>query len=693
MNDIEKIRYRKPIKLFKFAYHTTEENMTIAEHIMEDLYLSRDNQYYKLVSKDKWKEISRKSVNRSDWFAMHSCTFVEKLCTAYEETKDVKYIGKAMHEVLNWKEIYLYDIHDDFAWHDHATAILLIMICKLFEGWKIENWNTAILGEILQIVKEHCTKLKDPNFYMEKHNHGLDQDIALFVASKVFDFIQEVREVREIALMRIQKQIDFLFEHDGTYSEHAPHYAVLFCNRLLDFISMGESDNEDIMNILELSLKYLKSICHYNGYLPNISDSEEIIFERYIKGRVLKCSEQDQIKLNNILKSTPKSAIYPQGGYGVINYPEEDIQLLFYSSFHSRVHKHHDDLSIILYAHGQPLLIDAGKYNYNYSDKERRYVISTLGHNTLRVDGIDTNLARLNVEKSGITHYLFDEEINILRGCHCLYDHINCYRTIINLDKSLFIILDEVKGYKEHEVEQIFNLAPNLECKIQGDSVTVMKDKEKVLLIQEFIKNTPKEINLYKGNTEPMHGWYSPTYNKIEKTNQIVFKKTGKVVKFATFIDVKNNDIDLEILQWEQDIDFIYKQDKYRVVEEGNRIYCYKNNKTIALNHILKPTLEQEIKKNNATSVFGDNQIIIQNHMLQKIGQEITWICTGDIQEYECAWYIYKDNQIYEKVRYQKDNKLIWVPKEEGTYHVKCFIKNKQENKKVIKSESVYIDY
>jgi hypothetical protein len=60
-------------------------------------------------------------------------------------------------------------------------------------------------------------------------------------------------------------------------------------------------------------------------------------------------------------------------------------------------HQHEDKLNLLLHAYGRLLLTEAG--NYAYDDSEmRRYVLSTRGHNTVRVDGEDQN-RRLNYNR------------------------------------------------------------------------------------------------------------------------------------------------------------------------------------------------------------------------------------------------------------------------------------------------------
>ena len=70
---------------------------------------------------------------------------------------------------------------------------------------------------------------------------------------------------------------------------------------------------------------------------------------------------------------------------------QPDAHWLFFDGGHfGYAHQHEDKLNLLLYAYGRLLLTEAG--NYAYDDSEmRRYVLSTRGHNTIRVDGLDQN--------------------------------------------------------------------------------------------------------------------------------------------------------------------------------------------------------------------------------------------------------------------------------------------------------------
>src|SRR5699024_9768774 len=109
-------------------------------------------------------------------------------------------------------------------------------------------------------------------------------------------------------------------------------------------------------------------------------------------------------------KATREMAVYQDGGYAFVRSPQPDqpgdleksSYLAFSAAFHSRTHKHADDLNVVWYDRGQEVLIDAGRFGYGellsegsplrrkgfyYAAPERRYVEGTMAHNTLMMDG------------------------------------------------------------------------------------------------------------------------------------------------------------------------------------------------------------------------------------------------------------------------------------------------------------------
>src|SRR5262249_49565488 len=101
-----------------------------------------------------------------------------------------------------------------------------------------------------------------------------------------------------------------------------------------------------------------------------------------------------------------------EAGYAFVRSPQPRAtgdfgqagHLILAAGFHSRTHKHADDLAVIWSDRGHEILIDSGRYGYVdllpedsplrqdgsfYGAPQRRYAESTRAHNTVEADGTD----------------------------------------------------------------------------------------------------------------------------------------------------------------------------------------------------------------------------------------------------------------------------------------------------------------
>lgn len=100
--------------------------------------------------------------------------------------------------------------------------------------------------------------------------------------------------------------------------------------------------------------------------------------------------------------------------------------------------------------------------------------------------------------------------------------------------------------------------------------------------------------------------------------------------------------------------------------------------KNQGLNILSNASLTTYKIKSNKNSPQHPNEII--NWSIQAIGSNL-----------EYAWYIYKNDEKIETIWYSKVNNFDWMPKEIGTYKVKAFVKDENNNKVVDTSEDFQI--
>lgn len=550
--------------------------------------------------------------NDRTWrFNFQNLLFLEYLIDGGIRFNNKKYIKKAMEILQSWVDNNYEKSESEFAWHDHATALRLIIISNLFniaEHSRLLNKDIKIRYE--QIVQFHCSKLLDDDFYMEKHNHGLDQDVALYTASIVFSHLEESIQWRDVSLERMWKQINQLFASDGSYLEHSPHYVIILFNRLyhlrnfmLDYDS-EKKQSEKMTCLLAKVVKFLTVTLTPTGNIAVLGDSEGQKFD-LDKLKWDNIPHLDNLKYlisngNQGEEADSKDHFFPDGGFVIsrnkwLNH-EDTVQLLFASGFHSRVHKHHDDLAFTLCAHGIPLITDSGKYLYDYKSEKRQYVVSGYGHNSVVVDKGNSDIKRLNIGKSGIIDYYADERVCYSKGIHCLYPGVTHQRVMVFLKSTDVLVIDKLDGYKDdHIFEQVFNFHPSVDCHVVGEKV-ICQVNGKEVSISPLISDENLKIKLDKGQTDPYLGWVSYGYGDFLPVYNLRLEQVGKNKGFVTHISLETNLCKISNVKWENEtVSFDFKDEKYKVIMGETHSFFSINDVIMNTHKVDKPIISDAI--------------------------------------------------------------------------------------------------
>ena len=145
------------------------------------------------------------------WLFWHHCLIcVEYLIDSFYIDRNVKKIQLAFELVEDWYNVNYPKSPVVMGWHDHSTALRLINILKLYTIFK-EYEEVEKCTLLAQIAEKHIIKLKDTDFYMPKHNHGLDQDIAILYSAQVMSELENRESLVKLALERLFEQISRTF--------------------------------------------------------------------------------------------------------------------------------------------------------------------------------------------------------------------------------------------------------------------------------------------------------------------------------------------------------------------------------------------------------------------------------------------------------------------------------------------------
>ncbi|MFD0275272.1 alginate lyase family protein [Kitasatospora sp. NPDC127111] len=183
-------------------------------------------------------------------------------------------------------------------------------------------------------------------------------------------------------------------------------------------------------------------------------------------------------------------------------------------------HGHADALSVEVRHDGVDVLADPGTFCYHGQPEWRRYFRSTLGHNTLELDGTDQSVSGgpfLWTRHAGSRVLVADtSDPAVARWCaeHDGYrPSVHRRRVELTAASRELRILDEVRGPRR-PVRLAFHLGPAVTAELTGNRAVLRwtadgEDRSAVL-------DLPGELSwrAHRGATEPPLGWYSPGFGR-----------------------------------------------------------------------------------------------------------------------------------------------------------------------------------
>ena len=238
--------------------------------------------------------------------------------------------------------------------------------------------------------------------------------------------------------------------------------------------------------------------------------------------------------------------VYPQSGYAVVRtfgkqFPggfHDQSYLAFNAAFHSRTHRHADDLTLNWYDKGQHILVDAGRYGYVgktekdspqwldgfwYSDPFRMYCESTRAHNTLEFDGRNNPRRGAPLYGSALKRWKEHDSIYLVEAELRLFKTIRRTRTIMFNPGNWLLILDwfHDNAQESHTVRQWFHAAPHLTMEPKEDGWQSTLEETGNLYVTSLLSEM-QPMPVIRGQESPeIQGWCSR--QPLEKTPNDAF--------------------------------------------------------------------------------------------------------------------------------------------------------------------------
>jgi len=406
------------------------------------------------------------------------------LMRAYEVTADEQYAREVIEQMLDWTADC--PVPEGDSGNQSQTWRTIEAGIRMVESWPSAFFT--LLHSPHFTPEACCTMLKS----MIEHARHLTrwrtggnwlalECSGMAAVGTAFPELRESREWRETAVATLGAQLAQQVYPDGAQFELSTGYQHVAMASFLEVLRLARrSGVEPPAGYRErLASMYVCDLymAEPDGRLPDLNDgSRRSVKESLAVGAREVAPDHPTLRWaatdgREGAAPADTSRLFPYAGWMAMRSgwggPEERYGLLEAGPY-GYGHQHEDKLNLIVYGYGREHVSDAGYYDYDASEW-RRYVLSTRGHNTLRIDGHDQ--ARAGLRETYVTQDPL-RDIEWATGPGLDYGAgmyadgygpdrsiaVTHRRQVVFVKPDYFVVVDTVGGAGTHEIESLFHL-------------------------------------------------------------------------------------------------------------------------------------------------------------------------------------------------------------------------------------------
>ena len=365
-----------------------------------------------LVEPVPWRELP--VANRSHAFRLQSWEFMDPALlrhdTSPEERRDLDW---CLQLALSWTRAFRSGASSrSMAWYDMALAIRVPKLAYLLQEAVRLGVDPGLVDELHASVVLHQQHIFADRAFAAHNNHGFYTAIGQLRMARRLTDLPGMTALADQGRDRLARVMATQFGEDGGHLEHSPDYHRMLLESAAYALDDGLLTDPALSTRLELAHEVLGWFVRPDRTLVQIGDSPERTMD-HESCPTSNPATEFLISAGALgLPATETMRILPDTGYAVVRDPQPQAgddplrssYLTLMAGFHSRTHKHADDLSMTWFDGGQEILLDAGRFGYVdalpadsplrlegffYSRPERQYVEGTRAHCTVEADGRD----------------------------------------------------------------------------------------------------------------------------------------------------------------------------------------------------------------------------------------------------------------------------------------------------------------
>jgi len=464
--------------------------------------------------------------NRHTWFT--------ELLLAIRATGDPKYVC-ALDEIwLSWiRDNPEPDGHNgggDPAWETLSTAV------RIYGSW-LQAWfgllhephfQDTTRVEILKSLFGHAEHLLRYQGY--GCNWLVVESRVLFALGQLFPEFHRAASWKKDGLARLEQEVTRQIFPDGADFELSPIYHMMASRGFLEAYELATLNGTPLPPAFEERLPgtfdYIAGMMRPDGSLPSVNDSGGY---RKNSGWTARAFLEYGSRLfsRSDLLDHPKglyagrSRVFPDAGMAVLasGTGHDALWMLFDGGHPGATHRHDDALSLEVFAHGHPFIVDPGITGY-LRDDWTAYYRTSFAHNTVAVNGQDQIESRcmpayLAPSARETLYTSFGEDSDFVRASYAGgyrggLDDVVHTRAVLFVRNGYWIVFDDVRGDGITDIEARFQFVP-LRIVLDRRTRIFRTLRQNLPNVEVMVVDPPKgtRLKVVTGATRPVGGWVS----------------------------------------------------------------------------------------------------------------------------------------------------------------------------------------
>ncbi len=465
---------------------------------------------------------------------LHSLRFLDVLFQMYLEDDDREALDSAGALAVDWIA------HNrqaspgisEYAWFDRlvgdrAPYLAYLLVTSAAAG----RLSATAAQSLLASVIEHADFLADDANYVGGTNHGLFQDAGLLLITSYLPFLDEAQRWRGIATERFFGTLSRHVDHgEAIHLEHSPSYHTDITALTEKIIRLAEVDDARLGHLVDRLTDNSGWFVMPDGNLPPLGDTDLSSAPAFARSSA---------------ESKQGLRLFPASGWAVVK--DDDSYLILTAAFHSRAHKHSDELSFCLVDRGELVITEAGKYGYD-EDEAREYATSSRGHNVVLVDDDEFSFRWAKPYGSGVRRggaaggwYAVEATNQLLRARGVVHR-----RTLLFRPRVVLIVVDEMSADESHTYTRLFHIGPDIQVTRNNGCFHLVGNDFAGSLADAG--GEPVRQRVTRGETSPrLKGWTFPRYGVSCETAVVELVSVGAASTLATVIGLMPDPIETHL--------------------------------------------------------------------------------------------------------------------------------------------------